>query len=127
MQYYRKLSFFPVVFAISELTVLPFNFIWYLSKFNVPRTAPIMKFALALRAVAFLTLRAPVGLFAFLYANKQTQGGLRELLRRVFIDKEVPAILAVGTSVNTVAFTFFNFLWTAQAIKASLKTKNKPE
>jgi hypothetical protein len=86
-----------------------------------------MKFALALRAVAFLTLRAPIGLFALLYANKQTQGGLRELLRRLFIDKEVPAFLAVGTSINTLAFTFFNFLWTVQAIKASLKTKIKPK
>jgi len=127
MMYYRQLSFFPVAFAISELTVLPFNLIWYLSKLNVPRTAPIMKFALALRAVAFLTLRAPIGIFTFLYANKQTQGGLRELLRRIFVNKEVPAFLAAGTSLNTLAFSFFNFLWTAQAIKASLKTRNKPE
>lgn len=127
MMYYRKLSFFPVAFAISELTVLPFNLIWYLSKLNVPRTAPVMKFALALRAIAFLTLRAPIGFFIFLYANKQTPGGLRELLRRIFVNKEVPTFLATGTSINTLAFTFFNLLWTTQAIKVSLMSKKRGE
>ena len=127
LQYYRRLSFFPVAFTVSELTVLPFNLIWYLSKFNVPRTAPIMKFALALRAAAFLTLRAPIGVFAFMYSHMQTPGGFRELLRRIFVTKEVPTLLAAGTTINTIAFSIFNLLWTIQAIKASLKVKSKRE
>lgn len=126
MMYFRKLSFFPVVFALTELTVLPFNFIWYLNKLDVPRNSPLMRFALISRAVAFLALRAPVGLFAFGYAHFQTKGGLAGLWRRIFVNKEVQEPVAVATALNTLAFTIFNMYWTMQAIKASSKGK-KPK
>lgn len=127
LQYYRKLSFFPVVFAVTELTVLPFNLIWYLNKLDVPRNAPIMRFALITRAVAFLALRAPVGLFAFGYAHTQTKGGLAGLWRSIFVNNEIQGPVAVATALNTIAFTIFNMYWTLQAIKASSKGGRKPK
>ena len=116
-----------MVFAVTELTVLPFNLIWYLNKLDVPRNSPLMRFALIARAVAFLTLRAPVGLFAFAYAHMQTQGGLAGLWRRIFVNKEIQSPVATATGLNTVAFTLFNMYWTMQAIKASSKGGRKPK
>ncbi|PVF99692.1 hypothetical protein CPB86DRAFT_783311 [Serendipita vermifera] len=125
MMYYRRLAFFPIMFAITELTVLPFNLIWYLSKFNVPRTSPVMKLALFIRAVAFLLVRAPMGIMGLLYAHYQTRGGLVELWNRVIVRREVPLVLGAGTFANTLAFMAFNMLWTIQAIKASAKASKK--
>jgi len=120
-QYFRELSFFPIVFAVTELTVLPFNFIWYLSKLNVPRDSALMRFALIARAVIFLALRAPVGFFAFSYAHLQTKGGLAGLWRKLFVEKVVLGPVAVLTALNTMAFIIFNIHWTLQAIKASTR------
>jgi hypothetical protein len=113
------------MFAITELTVLPFNLIWYLSKFNVPRTHPVMKLALFIRAVAFLVVRAPMGFMGLLYAHVQTNGGLPMLWERVIKRREVPLVLGAGTFANTLAFMAFNMLWTIQAIKASAKVSKK--
>ncbi|KAG8811916.1 hypothetical protein FRC17_002278 [Serendipita sp. 399] len=122
---FRELSFFPVAFAISELTVIPFNVIWYLSKFNVPRTSKAMRVALIVRAVAFLAIRAPIGIFTVAYAHNQTGGGLPALFRRVYADKEAGRIFATGVFLNSLAFAIMNLVWTIQAIKASTKEEKK--
>ncbi|KAG8778434.1 hypothetical protein FRC16_003841 [Serendipita sp. 398] len=124
---FRELSFFPVAFAISELTVIPFNAIWYLSKFNVPRTSRVMRVALITRAVAFLAIRAPIGIFTMAYAHNQTKGGLPALLNRIYTGRETSRIFATGVFLNTMAFAIMNLIWTIQAIKASTKGRKKEE
>jgi hypothetical protein len=85
-----------------------------------------MRFALIVRAIAFITLRAPAGFLAVVYAHTQTQGGLVGLWRKVFVEKQVLGPVAVLTALNTLAFTVFNMHWTLQAIKASTNGK-KPK
>jgi hypothetical protein len=86
-----------------------------------------MRVALFIRAIAFLTLRAPVGVFALWYANAQTNGGLGELYRRIVERGEVASGLAAAAAFNTFAFTIMNFIWTAQAIRVSMGSKKKAD
>lgn len=123
MMCYRELSFFPVAFAVSELTVLPINLVWYLNKLGISRKSRRMRAALLARAIAFLTLRAPIGLLTFAYAHTNTKGGLQALWRRLFVNKEVNQFVSRAAAFNVSAFTIMNLLWTYQAVKVAMQVE----
>ncbi|KAG8827002.1 hypothetical protein FRC18_009940 [Serendipita sp. 400] len=123
MMYYREYSFFPVAFTITELTVIPWNIMWYLSKFNIPRSSSIMRHLLIFRAIAFLLIRAPIGVTTVAYAHKQTKDGIVALYRTMTKGIGTNRIAGRGTVINTTVFTILNLIWTLQAAKAVLSKK----
>ncbi|KAG8811917.1 hypothetical protein FRC17_002279 [Serendipita sp. 399] len=123
MMYYRECSYFPVAFTITEFTVLPWNAMWYLSKFDVSQSSSVMRTLVICRAVAFLLVRAPIGVTTAAYAHKQTKIGIVALYKAMLKGRDINAVAGRGTVINTTAFTILNLVWALQAVKAVSKKK----
>ncbi|KAJ9065423.1 hypothetical protein DSO57_1019751 [Entomophthora muscae] len=67
MPFFQKGAFFPVLFTITEVTVIPGNLVWLLQRLNKKDTS-LYEVALALRAAAFIVFRPFAAPFCLYYA-----------------------------------------------------------
>ncbi|KAI9091887.1 hypothetical protein DFS34DRAFT_584307 [Phlyctochytrium arcticum] len=72
MREYRVASYFPTIFMLSELTVVATNVLWMMTKLGKDKSQAFGVWLL-IRWVAFLILRAPVGVVGLWYALKVTK------------------------------------------------------
>jgi len=63
----RQAAFFPALFSITEITVIPGNLVWFLQRLELKKTK-LYTIGLALRAGFFLTFRTFVAPFCYYYA-----------------------------------------------------------
>jgi hypothetical protein len=64
---YKDGCFFPVIFGITELTVITNNFTWYLQRLDLKDTE-LYQNSLFLRAAVFTLIRPFCGVYAIYYA-----------------------------------------------------------
>ena len=68
MTCFRQAAFFPMMFAVTELTVLPANILWMAQKFERSESSKLVPALLLLRFFAFLGLRAFILPYTLKYA-----------------------------------------------------------
>ncbi|KAI3649629.1 hypothetical protein MP228_005261 [Amoeboaphelidium protococcarum] len=144
MMLFRRASYFPVAFLISEITVFPTNIVWYIKTLQKCgyRFKPLIQHqAYNLRNVSFLAFRtflAPVCLY---YAWTQIDSAIdlknafnsgfsqlgfdakvKIILNQV---RELPLVVSVGTVFNMATLGWMNFYWTMMALKSALKSQKK--
>lgn len=116
---YKKLAWFPTVFCVSELTVVPSNFLWIQQRLWSSRQ-DIEGKLLVMRAIFFALFRFPCAPLAAL----GTLSALRKdpsLLKRT--KEEVPFLVTVLCAFNVAIFAGLNSWWTALVFKALLRYK----
>lgn len=128
MQVYREAAFFPALFAVSELTVVPTNALWYAQKvFGEPRDGPRARFLRFVRALFYVVLRLPLGPYAVYHAVSTTPGGLSGVAARF---AGLHLVVSGGTAMNVGLLTVLNVLWTRGAVASALRRastgKRKP-
>ncbi|KAI9293058.1 hypothetical protein K502DRAFT_52465 [Neoconidiobolus thromboides FSU 785] len=64
---YRKGAFFPLIFTITEITVIPTNLVWVLQRIEM-KDSPLYSYGLFFRAIFFLVFRSFITPFLFYYA-----------------------------------------------------------
>jgi len=116
--YYKQAVFFPISFMISELSVIPMNWVWFLQTFRklgISTNPQTLKIALWSRALLFVTARTPIGPLALWYATRQHQSSLSDFWR--VTGANVPPIVKYATSFNVLVFTMLNLYWTLKSIQ----------
>lgn len=116
MQVYREAAFFPALFAISELTVVPNNLLWYARSFAGAGSGDASSAVLrVVRAAFYVVFRLPLGPYALAHAIS-TSGGVGPLVRRF---AKLPVVVSGGTALNVGALTILNVIWTLGAVRSA--------
>ncbi|KAK9767093.1 hypothetical protein K7432_003360 [Basidiobolus ranarum] len=136
--YYRQAAFFPTIFCVTEITVIPTNLVWYLQRLQMKDTK-LYTMALIARAAAFVLIRLPIAPFVFWYAidnqglipiNTVVSGmaaatttnntllavsglHIKEKIS-TFVVKftDLPWIVSLSCTFNILALGFLNTAWT---------------
>lgn len=119
MQVYREAAFFPALFAISELTVVPTNVLWYATRlFGVSPSSRLANTLRSLRALFYVLFRLPLGPYAFYHALATTPGGLSGLVSRF---AALHPVVCGGNVFNVASLSVLNVLWTRGAISSAMR------
>jgi hypothetical protein len=114
MPVYRQMPFFATLFQMSELTVLPTNLLWFMSKFGLKERHPNATTSLVkLRAAFYILFRVWLGPWSVYHALKLYS--LRELVKKYCA---LPLPVSVGNAANVSFLSMMNFIWTKQALSA---------
>jgi len=116
--YYKKVLFVPTAFMISEISVIPVNWVWFLQtlfKVGIKFRPQTLRIALIARALTFLALRTPIGPAAAYYAVQQHNTNISGLWTNVMAG--LPSVVRYGTATNLVVFSLLNLFWTIKSIK----------
>lgn len=114
LQVYRQVAFFPALFQMTELTVLPTNVLWFATKFQVQ--APRLKrAAILLRALFYVVFRLFVGPLALAHAVR-CHGGAGFLTKFL----AAPWPVWVGNTFNVGSLSYLNVVWTLAAVRRAL-------
>jgi hypothetical protein len=117
MQCYRQAAFFPAIFGITELTVLPHNAMWYLSALGLQATHARLEARLSLaRALFMLVFRLPIGPASIAYAVK-VHGGAKFWQQY----RQLPITVQTATAFNILALSVMNCIWTGGAVSVARK------
>ncbi|ORX86031.1 hypothetical protein K493DRAFT_307154 [Basidiobolus meristosporus CBS 931.73] len=134
--YYRQAAFFPTMFCVTEITVIPTNLVWYLQRLQMKNTKLYTK-ALIARAAAFLFIRLPIAPFVFWYAldnqglppiETLVSGTLATANNTMFPEpsayfnekistlfmrfSDLPWIVSLSCTFNILALGLLNTVWT---------------
>jgi len=96
MTCFRQAAFFPMMFAITEVTVLPGNAMWLAQKFSRSDTSRAVPALLLARFVAFLVFRTFILPYTLWYAVRRDQ-----FLENV---KATHPFVTVLSAINMVRF-----------------------
>ena len=128
MMFYKKAAFFPIAVMISEITVIPVNWVWYLRSCGVPEKSLHAKLAKFIRAILFLSLRAPIAPLAVYYALQTYKIKISGEIDYSKAWREVSALplpVTLGIATNLVLFGGLNLYWTLGAMTAMKSKKSK--
>lgn len=117
---YKKLAFYPTIFSVCELTVVPSNILWTQQKLY-PSRRDVEGKLLFLRAIFFALFRTPAAIVAALgtwFAVSKEPN----LLQRT--KDEVPPLISLLCAVNVAVFGGLNTWWTALVVKALIRHRN---
>ena len=134
---YRQATYFPMVFLITELSVVPVNWIWTMRTLGLDGShGRLYKRVLALRTVMFLMFRtgvAPACLWHTLeLARQESQRQKRESMGevgasvwRVLVEQvdQVPRIVVLGSVMNVFALGGLNLWWTILAARSMFRKR----
>lgn len=115
---------------ISEITVVPVNWVWFLRTCGVGEATLHMKLAKLVRAILFLSLRAPIVPWAIYYALQRYRDP-----KTSYIDLDafwadlasLPLPVLVGVTINLCLFGGLNLFWTLGAMTAVKSKKTRKQ
>jgi len=118
MMFYRIAPFYPVVFGITEATVIPHNIYTLLSQFSFDLNGYPEIYLTGARVVAHFLFRIFIAPFAFWYAKKNNMN------KEEF--KKLPGLVSGASLFNMLTLGFLNVVWTiAEAKKFVRKLKRR--
>lgn len=128
MMYFKEAAFMPVVFGITELTVIPHNLLWLVRRFG-EKNSPSYKAALFGRAASFVLFRLPMLPFAIWYSvNHQGPVPAGATPWSSYLQKwqQVHPIVMYGTAINVVVFGLLNTGWSIAVVYLAIAHARRP-
>ncbi|KNE70808.1 hypothetical protein AMAG_14924 [Allomyces macrogynus ATCC 38327] len=120
IMYFRKPSFFPLLFAVSEITALANNLVWYAQ--TLRPTSSWLPSLMVARAVTFTVARAWIAPYALARALAQAQYNPAMLWAQWFgASSNLARIAAFLTALNVFTIGWFNVGWTTAVWKLAVR------
>lgn len=110
---FREAAFFPIIFGITEASVVPQNAIYYyqILKCNKPRLFGLL---LLWRVIFYFLFRTFLGPISLLYGFSNGRYPLSTL-------KRTSPVVFLGSAFNVFAISYLNILWTTKVVKNYLQ------
>ncbi|KAJ1506836.1 hypothetical protein HMI54_004759 [Coelomomyces lativittatus] len=118
MLYFKKPSFYPFIFFLSEATAITNNLCWYASLLSFKSTS-LVKLNV-LRAISFVLARVWIGPYAIWRAFEQADYNLQTLWNQW--TTQLHPIASTLSVINLILLSYLNFGWTVATIKIALRS-----
>lgn len=125
MMLYRQAAYFPIVFTITELSVIPTNWLWALRTLQVSPQSSQYRVAHMTRSIAFLGFRTFLAPVCLWYAWQQVGGPNLPATEKLQVWRQIvgrlPWVISAGTIFNVGFLGGLNLWWTMTVGRGVLK------